>query len=130
MISSDLEITDELIAAYADGMATPEEKEAVRKYLVEHPEERERVVMLMDDFPTNMEDRDGDKEERVFDTQVFNMAPSEIPSPVSLIKMAANATFRVAKKVKRTLSDAPLRKKSTFEDRLSDLLEEVENIID
>jgi hypothetical protein len=107
-------------------MATPEEKEAVRKFLVEHPEERERVVMLMDDFPTNMEDRDEDKEERVFDTQVFNMAPSEIPSPVSLIKMAANATFRVAKKVKRTLSDAPLRKKSTFEDRLSELLEEVE----
>lgn len=127
-MSSEMEITDELIAAYADGMATPEEKVAVRKYLVEHPEERERMVMLMDDFPTDLEDRDEDKNERVFDSHVYNMAPSELPSPISLIKMMAKTSFKVAKKVKRALSDEPPRKKDSFEERLSKLMEEIDSL--
>ena len=32
-----MEITNELLAAYAEGNVTPEERKAVREYLTEHP---------------------------------------------------------------------------------------------
>ena len=43
-----MEISDELIACYVEGIATTEEQKFVRKYLCEHPEEYERILCLMD----------------------------------------------------------------------------------
>ncbi len=43
-----MEITDEIIACYAEGTATPEEQIQVREYLSRHPEEYERILCLMD----------------------------------------------------------------------------------
>lgn len=45
-----MEITNELLAAYAEGNVSNEEREAVRQYLTENPEELESVVMMMDDY--------------------------------------------------------------------------------
>ena len=44
-----MEITNELLAAYAEGNVTPEERKAVREYLTEHPSQLESVMMMMDD---------------------------------------------------------------------------------
>ncbi len=43
-----MEITDELIACYAEGITSGEERDFVRNYLSEHPEEFERLLCLMD----------------------------------------------------------------------------------
>ena len=43
-----MKISDELIACYVEGAVTAEERNFVRKYLCEHPEEYERVLCLMD----------------------------------------------------------------------------------
>ena len=43
-----MKISDELIACYVEGTVTAEERNFVRKYLCEHPEEYERVLCLMD----------------------------------------------------------------------------------
>ncbi len=43
-----MKISDELIACYVEGTVTAEDRNFVRKYLCEHPEEYERVLCLMD----------------------------------------------------------------------------------
>lgn len=43
-----MKISDELIACYVEGTVTAEERNFVRKYLCEHPEEYERILYLMD----------------------------------------------------------------------------------
>ena len=43
-----MKITNELLAAYAEGNVTPEERKAVRRYLVDHPSELESVMLMMD----------------------------------------------------------------------------------
>lgn len=45
-----MEITNELLAAYAEGNVSKQERKAVRQYLTDHPEELESVMMMMDDF--------------------------------------------------------------------------------
>lgn len=44
-----MEISSELLAAYAKGKVTEPERSAVRRYLTEHPEELESVIIMMDD---------------------------------------------------------------------------------
>ena len=44
-----MEITNELLAAYAEGNVTPEERKAIREYLSEHPSQLESVMMIMDE---------------------------------------------------------------------------------
>lgn len=41
-------ISDELLAAYAEGQVTPEERQQVRQYLAENPREFQSVLMMMD----------------------------------------------------------------------------------
>ena len=43
-----MEITNELLAAYAEGNVTPEERKQVRQYLTEHPSQLESVMLMMD----------------------------------------------------------------------------------
>ena len=43
-----MKISDELIACYVEWTVTAEERDFVRRYLCEHPEDYERVLCLMD----------------------------------------------------------------------------------
>lgn len=43
-----MEITKKLLAAYAEGKVSAEERSVVRQYLIENPEELETVMRLMD----------------------------------------------------------------------------------
>ncbi len=45
-----MKITDELIACYVEGKVTAEERVYIRKYLCEHPEEFEQILLLMDNY--------------------------------------------------------------------------------
>jgi hypothetical protein len=53
-----MNITTELLAAYAEGNVTSEERMAVRQYLTEHPQELSSVVMMMDeDYDLDLEEK-------------------------------------------------------------------------
>lgn len=45
-----MKITNELLAAYAEGKVSQEERVAVRRYLVEHPEKLRTVMIMMDEY--------------------------------------------------------------------------------
>ena len=49
-------ITDEILAAYVDGTLQSSQVEEVRLYLASHPQEMERVIKLMDNFSTELEE--------------------------------------------------------------------------
>lgn len=54
-----MDITNELLAAYAAGNVSESERQAVRQYLTVHPEELESVMIMMDDdFDIQLEDKD------------------------------------------------------------------------
>lgn len=42
-------ISNELLAAYAEGKVSTEERDAVRQYLADNPQELESVMMMMDE---------------------------------------------------------------------------------
>ena len=52
-----MEITNELLAAYAEGNVSESERKAVRQYLIEHPDQMEVVMMMMDeDYDIQLDD--------------------------------------------------------------------------
>ena len=52
-----MNISNELLAAYAAGNVTNDERNAVRQYLAEHPQELESVMMMMDeDYELDLDD--------------------------------------------------------------------------
>lgn len=54
-----MDISNNLLAAYAAGNVSESERQAVRQYLAEHPEELESLlVMIDDDFDIQLEDHD------------------------------------------------------------------------
>lgn len=54
-----MDITNELLAAYAEGNVSESERQAVRQYLTVHPEELESLMIMMDDdFDIQLEDKD------------------------------------------------------------------------
>lgn len=54
-----MNITNELLAAYAAGNVSESERQAVRQYLTDNPEELESVMIMMDeDFDIQLEDHD------------------------------------------------------------------------
>lgn len=51
-----MEITNELLAAYAEGNVTESERNTVRQYLVDNPDQLETIMMMMDeDYDLNLE---------------------------------------------------------------------------
>lgn len=44
-----MKITHEILALYAEGKASPQQQDAVRHYLMSHPEEMENILLMMDD---------------------------------------------------------------------------------
>ena len=66
-----MDITNELLAAYAEGNVSDSERTAVRQYLAEHPEELESVMIMMDeDFDIQLEDKDRTVPSRSFDEEL------------------------------------------------------------
>lgn len=112
-----MEITNELLAAYAEGNVTPEERKAVREYLTEHPSLLESVMMMMDeDYEIDMKPSQKDIS--------FCGAPPKIRD-ISL-SSAAYAPSSVGCVLDETDSFCPTSP-STFDERLDDLLDEINN---
>lgn len=78
-----MDITNELLAAYAEGHVSDSERTAVRQYLAEHPEELESVMIMMDeDFDIQLDDKDREVPSRSFDEELDALL-DEIEADVS-----------------------------------------------
>ena len=66
-----MDITNELLAAYAAGNVSDSERNVVRQYLADHPEELESVMIMMDeDFDIQLEDIGDRASSRSFDEEL------------------------------------------------------------
>lgn len=81
-----MEITKELLAAYAKGNVSESERKAVRLYLTNHPEQLETVMMMMD------EDYDIQLEGHVATSQGFEQALDSLLDEIDSEDIGTNAS--------------------------------------
>lgn len=117
-----MEITNELLAAYAEGNVTPEERKAVREFLTEHPDLLESVAMMMDE-DYGMEAKPSRRKGISFKGSMFNRA---IEACTAVFPMGYIATGTAAAHFSPFESDdsAPSPQK-TFNERLDELIDEI-----
>ena len=116
-----MKITNELLAAYAEGKVSQEEREAVRQYLVEHPEKLRTVMIMMDKY-YDMDVEDSEEEE-----PASNVMPLIDDESLGL-PMAAFAPNPMEKKRLKTISkDVRKENDDGFLTRLNELYDEILN---
>lgn len=111
-----MEITNELLAAYAEGNVSPEERQQVRKYLAEHPSQLESVMMMMDSdygLDVKQEPRDISFKGFAASRALFDNSCACISGPSVL-----NSYFQLDDNMSDSVSD-------TFSERLDHLLDEI-----
>ncbi len=115
-----MEITIELLAAYAAGNVSESERNAVRQYLTENPDEMETVMMMMDeDYELNLAD----------ETDVEDSAKTESEDSYSDICYSAAAFApRVVPMNNHIVESARHVDKKSFSKRLDELLDEIDSI--
>lgn len=114
-----MEINDELIAGYIDGTASDEERNLVREYLSQHPEEYEQIICLMDN---DVEDYLGEQTE---DNDCIIMKNE---NPCSDIAYSAAAFAPQQSKLLITKMKSKKDSDGVY-DRLNKMITEIENII-
>lgn len=111
-----MEITNQLLAAYAEGNVSNEERNAVRQYLTEHPDQLETVMMMMDeDYELEVDDED----------DVGDRAQSNMKDSFSDICYSAAAFAPRVMPMKSIIKGPPKLEKSNFRKRLDDLLDDI-----
>lgn len=115
-------ISDELIACYVEGKASIDERNIVRRYLCEHPEEYERVLCLMDNDKVDyLKEQDEVEKKCVMDskspfTETMHFSKSFVAEQKKL------SAERCEFKFKRRCSSG------SFLDRLNKLNDEVKGV--
>lgn len=119
-----MEITDELLAAYAEGNVTEPERNAVRQYLTENPEQLETVMMLMDkDSELCLDDGESGEDKASLAESAGVMAGAASLGGV-LFSAAAFAPCVMPKMIKKP--KPPKLVKGGFNKRLDSLLDELD----
>lgn len=115
-------ITDEMLAAYAEGKTSGSERDAIRQYLVDNPSELQSVMMMMDvdfDLDTN---EDLLEDELAFKSNCnshFDIALSSAAfAPVEMIKSEI---------INNSEKDARPKHRKGFGFLLNNLLDEITN---
>ena len=112
-----MEITNELLAAYAEGNVSDSERNAVRQYLAENPDEMESVMMMMDeDYDLNLED----------ETEIEDVASASDEGTFSDICYSAAAFAPRIIPMKNIIESPGHADNGSFSQRLDDLLDEIE----
>jgi len=89
-----MEITNELLAAYAEGNVSESERKAVRQYLIDNPEELESVLIMMDeDFDIQLDDMPSSNFDKEFDSLLdeIDSEDTENTSSVSILPIMSRA---------------------------------------
>lgn len=80
-----MEITNELLAAYAQGNVSESERKAVRQYLTDHPEQLETVMIMMDeDYDIQLEDNERTNSSPSFDNELDGLLDEVAPSDTDI----------------------------------------------
>lgn len=112
-----MEITIELLAAYAAGNVSESERNAVRQYLTANPDEMETVMMMMDDdYDLNFDD----------EKDLGNSTMSESDESYSDICYSAAAFAPRAVPMNNIVDSPEKADKESFSQRLDDLLSEID----
>lgn len=117
-----MEITNELLAAYAEGHVSTEERDAVRKYLAENPSELESIMMMMDEDYEIEPITEEDCGEQTLAAAIAETGAAYV-SGVSCMKMM-DANLKSISHV-RMRKNGSYRFEKSFENRLDDLLGEI-----
>ncbi len=111
-----MKITDELLAAYAEGNVSEPERQVVRQYLTDNPSELETVMMMMDeDYELEADSED----------DVGDLAQSKMKDSFSDICYSAAAFAPRVMPMKSIIKGSPKLEKSNFRKRLDDLLDDI-----
>jgi hypothetical protein len=112
-----MEITNNLLAAYAEGNVSPTERQTVRQYLADTPSELETMMIMMDDdYDIQADDSTESREPISKDENFF----SDI-----CYSAAAFAPLIVTKK--NTFENQKKNNSGIFDQRLDELLNELES---
>lgn len=112
-----MDISIELLAAYAEGKVSESERNAVRQYLTENPDQLETVMMMMD------EDYDLDIEDDVDDENVLLSKGEESFSDICY--SAAAFAPRIAP-IQQIVENPEHEDNKSFKKCLEDLLDELD----
>lgn len=111
-----MEITNELLAAYAEGNVTPEERKAIREYLTDHPSQLEPIIMMMDE-DYEMEVKPQKKE--------ISFTSSRVPRLRDLSFAGAAFVPSVSHNSFDMMEASMCGDSSSFDDRIGNLLDEI-----
>ena len=112
-----MKITDQLLAAYAEGNVTEEERRMVRRHLVDHPDQIEMVVTMMDeDFELEVDD-DADNDTIADSSSIYNSFSDLCYSAAAFVPRKKSTKNSSAKQIQHT--------HTTFQQRLNELLDEI-----
>lgn len=114
-----MKLNDELIARYVDGSATLDERNVVRRYLCEHPEEMEAIVALMD---ADTDDYLDEWEEAEVSGE---MSGKELSSSEIALSVAAFAPRYASKRPEASECARVIQRNSGVLGRLSAMLKEM-----
>lgn len=119
-----MEITSELLAAYAEGNVSKEEREAVRQYLAENPAELESVMMMMDDFyDLTLDDDIESVNEETESGNVIQMVAKKSDSDIMYSAAAFAPRMAPMQRIIETPGHAD---NGSFAKRLDDFMSEIE----
>lgn len=111
-----MNISNELLAAYAEGNVSNDERNAVRQYLAENPQELESVMMMMDeDYDLEL------KEDSRSDCYVSGKLGEDTFHDIAL---SAAAFAPQASGINHNI-DTSTTKRSSFEKQLNELLDDI-----
>lgn len=100
-----MEITSELLAAYAEGNVSESERNAVRQYLTEHPDQLESVMIMMDeDFDIQLEDKKSSATTSSFDEELDALL-DEIDSEESDVSAQSTSVLPLMSKAAQNVVD-------------------------
>ena len=109
-----MDITNELLAAYAEGNVTQEERKQIRAYLTEHPSQLESVMLMMDS------DEDLDVRPQKKDINFMGLRPPKLRD-----MSYTNAAFVPDASLHEMTDGIESMNSMTFDERLDDLLDEL-----
>lgn len=111
-----MNISNELLAAYAEGNVSNDERNAVRQYLAENPQELESVMMMMDEDYDLEPDNAGKND--------FYVGGRHGEAPFHDIALSAAAFAPQTSRISHNMDTGTMHK-NCFDQQLNALLDEI-----
>lgn len=123
-----MKISNELLAAYAEGKVTKEERNQVRLYLAENPQELESVMMMMDeDYELSLDDNIGCMVHLEAPKESFPKKDAKVARKSSFSDLCYSAAAFAPKvnPILNRMTNVESTTKDSFDKRLDDFMDEL-----